>query len=52
MKASGQPAVPLANEGKGKFTLEEAGVIVQFHEGKSGFTLTYNGQDFEYSKDI
>ncbi len=52
MKATGQPAVPLTSEGKGKFTFEQAGVIVQFQDGKSGFTLTYNGQNFEYSKDI
>jgi len=52
MKATGQPSTPLANEGNGKFTLEQVGLIVQFHEGKSGFTLTYGGQNFEYTKDL
>ncbi|MBC7523003.1 MAG: M1 family metallopeptidase [Flavobacterium sp.] len=50
MNASGQPPLPLENEGNGKFTFKEAGVTVQYNDAKTGFTLSISNQTFEFTK--
>ena len=51
INATGQQALPLENAGNGKFTFEQVGLSVQFNADRSGFTLTYSGQNFEFTKD-
>ena len=49
--AEGQPALPLANDGGGKFISEEAGFELQFNSDKTSFELNISGQVFEFSKE-
>mgnify|MGYP003411774965 FL=1 len=51
MNATGQPSLPLDDKGNGKFALEQAGLSIQFNAAKDAFTLTYSGQNFEFTKD-
>lgn len=47
----GQPSTPLDNKGSGKFTMDQAGLIIQFNEAKNAFTLSISSQSFEFTKD-
>ncbi len=47
----GQPSTPLDNKGSGKFTMDQAGLIIQFNESKNAFTLSISSQSFEFTKD-
>jgi hypothetical protein len=49
--ATGQQPLPLENAGNGKFTFAQAGLSVQFNANRSGFVLSYGGQNFEFTKD-
>ncbi len=49
--AEGQPALPLTNDGGGKFISEEAGFELQFNSDKTSFELNISGQVFEFSKE-
>ena len=51
MLATGQPALPLEAYGAGKFGVKQYGLVVQFNEVKDNFTLEFNGQKFEFTKD-
>jgi hypothetical protein len=51
MNATGQPSLPLDDKGNGKFALDQAGLSIQFNAAKDAFTLTYSGQNFEFTKD-
>ncbi|MFY8181005.1 MAG: M1 family metallopeptidase [Flavobacterium sp.] len=51
INSPGQPSTPLDDKGNGKFTLEQAGLTVQFNNTKDGFTLSISGQTFEFTKD-
>ena len=51
MNATGQRSLPLDSLGAGKFTFPQAAISVQFNDDKSAFTLDYNGQKFEFTKD-
>ena len=48
--AEGQPALPLSNDGGGKFISEEAGFELQFNSDKTSFELNISGQVFEFNK--
>lgn len=48
--ADGQPSVPLNNEGNGKFTLQDAGLAVEFNSDKKGLTLKIGDQAFAYTR--
>jgi hypothetical protein len=47
----GQPSAPLENKGSGKFTMDQAGLIIQFNEAKNAFTLSIGAQIFDFTKD-
>ena len=47
----GQPAAPLDSKGAGKFTLDQAGLVIQFNEAKDAFTLSIGAQSFDFTKD-
>jgi hypothetical protein len=49
--ATGQPKLPLEMTGKDKFAFEQAGIVIQFNESKSEFTLAVDGQSFLFSRD-
>ena len=51
LEAEGQPALPLESEGGGEFSLEEAGLSIQFNAEKTGFKLDVGGQVFELTKE-
>ena len=51
INATGQPAAPLEDKGNGKFTMDEAGLIIQFNQAKNAFTLAVSGQNFDFTKD-
>ena len=51
MLATGQEALPLDPEGNNKFGVKQYGLAVQFNESKDAFTLEFNGQKFEFTKD-
>ena len=51
MAASGQPTVGLDDKGTGKFTFDQAGLIIQFNEAKTAFSLSVSGQKFDFTKD-
>jgi hypothetical protein len=51
INSPGQPSTPLDDKGNGKFTLDQAGLTVQFNNTKDGFTLSISGQTFEFTKD-
>ncbi|UOK42383.1 MULTISPECIES: M1 family metallopeptidase [Flavobacterium] len=51
INSEGQPSVALENKGKDKFILEQAGLIVQFNQAKSGFSLKVGEQNFEFTRD-
>ena len=48
--AEGQPALPLTNDGGGKFISDEAGLEMQFNSEKTSFELNIGGQVFEFNK--
>jgi hypothetical protein len=51
LNATGQPEAPLEDKENGKFTLDEAELIIQFNETKDAFTLSISGQSFDFTKD-
>jgi hypothetical protein len=51
LEAEGQPALPLESEGGGEFSMEEAGLSIQFNSEKTGFTLDLGGQKFDLTKE-
>ena len=51
INSPGQPATPLDNKGTGKFTMDQAGLIIQFNEAKNAFTLSIGAQSFDFTKD-
>ena len=51
INSTGQPSVPLDDKGNGKFTLDQAGLSIQFADDKKGFVLTVGGQSFGFTKD-
>ena len=51
LNATGQQPLPLDNEGADKFSFKQAGLTVQFNAPKDAFTLEFNGQKFEFTKD-
>jgi len=51
LEAEGQPALPLESEGGGEFSMEEAGLSIQFNAEKTGFKLDIGGQVFDLKKE-
>ena len=51
INATGQPSAGLEDKGNGKFTLDEAGLTIQFNQAKDAFTLAVSGQSFDFTKD-
>jgi len=51
LNTAGQPSMALESKGTGKFTLDEAGLVIQFNDAKDSFTLKVSGQSFDFSKD-
>ena len=51
LEAEGQPALPLESEGGGEFSMEEAGLSIQFNSEKTGFKLDIGGQVFDLTKE-
>ena len=51
LNATGQQPLPLEGEGNDKFSFKQAGLSVQFNGAKDAFTLEFNGQKFEFTKD-
>ena len=51
MLATGQEALPLEPYGAGKFGVKQYGLVVQFNEAKDMFSLEFNGQKFDFTKD-
>ena len=51
LEADGQPALPLESEGGGEFSMEEAGLSIQFNSEKTGFKLDIGGQVFDLTKE-
>ncbi|MBC7494248.1 MAG: M1 family metallopeptidase, partial [Flavobacterium sp.] len=51
MLATGQEALSLEPYGAGKFGVKQYGLVVQFNEAKDMFSLEFNGQKFEFTKD-
>ena len=51
LEAEGQPALPLESEGGGEFSMEEAGLSIQFNADKTGFKLDIGGQVFDLTKE-
>jgi hypothetical protein len=50
INTQGQPSVPLEDKGNGKFSMDQAGLSIQFNAAKDGFTLNVSGQSFEFTK--
>tara|TARA_B110000971_G_scaffold38605_1_gene37460 strand:- start:2023 stop:3612 length:1590 start_codon:yes stop_codon:yes gene_type:complete len=46
----GEEPLPLESEGNGEFSMEEAGIKIQFNAEKTGFKLDLGGQVFEFTK--
>ena len=46
----GEQPLPLESEGNGEFSMEEAGIKIQFNAEKTGFKLDISGQVFEFTK--
>jgi len=51
LEAEGQPALPLESEGGGEFSMEEAGLSIQFNAEKTGFKLDIGGQVFDLTRE-
>ena len=51
LEAEGQPTLPLESEGGGEFSMEEAGLSIQFNSEKTGFKLNLGGQEFDLTKE-
>ena len=51
MLATGQQPLPLEADGNNRFGVKQYGLAVQFTEAKDAFTLEFNGQKFEFTKD-
>jgi hypothetical protein len=51
LEAEGQPTLPLESEGGGEFSMEEAGLSIQFNAEKTGFKLNLGGQEFDLTKE-
>ena len=51
LEVEGQPALPLESEGGGEFSMEEAGLSIQFNAEKTGFKLDIGGQVFDLKKE-
>ena len=51
MLASGQSPLPLEADGVNKFGVKQYGLSVVFNDAKDAFTLEFNGQKFEFTKD-
>jgi hypothetical protein len=43
--------LPLESEGGGEFSMEEAGLSIQFNPEKNGFKLNIGGQTFDLKKE-
>lgn len=50
LTASGQQPLPLEDMGDNLFGFEAAGLEVKFSEDKNSFTLSFNGQSFEFTR--
>ncbi len=51
INSEGQPPAQLQNKGNEKFTLDQAGLAIQFNKEKTGFTLEVNNQKIEFTRD-
>ena len=51
LEAEDQPTLPLESEGGGEFSMEEAGLSIQFNAEKTGFKLDIGGQVFDLTKE-
>ena len=51
LNATGQPSMALESKGSGKFTLDDAGLVIQFNDTIDAFTLKVSGQSFDFTKD-
>ena len=51
LEAEGQPVLPLESEGGGEFSMEEAGLSIQFNAEKNGFKLNIGGQTFDLKRE-
>jgi hypothetical protein len=51
LNATGKPTIGLEDVGNGKFTFDQAGLVVQFNKDKKEFTLEVSGQKFTFTKD-
>lgn len=51
INATGQSSSSLEDKGNGKFTLEEAGLVIQFNDTKKGFKLSVGPQSFDFVKE-
>ena len=51
IEADGQPSLPLDNEGGGEFSMEDAGISIQFNTDKTAFKMDIGGQELEFTKD-
>ena len=51
INATGQPSIGLTDKDNGKFTLDQAGLVLQFNGPKDAFTLEVGGQKFDFTKD-
>lgn len=51
INSPGQQPASLETKGAGKFTMEQAGLTMQFNEAKDAFTLSVGAQSFDFTKD-
>ena len=51
INSPGQPATALDSKGAGKFTLEQAGLLIQFNEAKDAIKLSVGPQSFDFTRD-
>jgi hypothetical protein len=51
LSADGQPSIPMNNDGNGKFSFKEAGLMVEFTNDKKEFSLKIGQQSFTFTKD-
>jgi hypothetical protein len=51
INSPGQPATALDSKGAGKFSLEQAGLVIQFNEAKDAIKLSVGPQSFDFTRD-
>ena len=51
INSPGQPATALDSKGAGKFSLEQAGLVIQFNEAKDAIKLSVGPQNFDFTRD-